>query len=361
MPAPRPTPTLASDVGSTVVAAVRRARDRLVVQPRPDALGVAQVVVLPLLAACGVEVDDLDAVRGAIDGPQLCYRVRVADSLVSVTVDGVGQPLARSAGAAHPWQLRGNGGEWSLALPDETPYGVSLYDEGFGLVWVTLFGASGPDAERRGQEARRVLQEAWLADALARLAGALGPDRVRRVLRGGEPDVAELLALLREHRFLRDRRALDEHALRAAVARTLRVPDLGAVRAADPLRPVAATDLTRHAEEVAGLHGHLRVRLDERTLPVTSRAALYYVLASVAVERDRADAVPGRDLVRPPGRPAPDDRVRPLGAPGWFLRLDGDRAGMEAATADLMAALGLTRRLRAEQRGRAYPAPRRRP
>ncbi len=349
----------ASATGTAVVAAVHQAKDHLVVQPRPDALGVAQVALFPVLAACGVDVFDLDALRGTLDGARLHYRARVAETGVQITVQGVGEPLPRGIMPDHPWRVHLNGGEWSLGLPAEPPYGFSLYDEIFPRLALTLFGVSGPDAGRRGDEARRMLQEAWLGDALARLSSAIGRDALRAALGGGEPDVPALLALLREHRLVRDGRAIDEEALRSAARVTLRATELGVVRPAAPLSAITQEDLERHAGEVAALRGRLRASFDGRALSVTSRSGLYYVLAALALQHGREDTIPSEDLVVAPDRPPPGERVRPLGRPGWFLRLERDREDLEEATAGLVEALGLGRRLRAEQRGHSYAAVRR--
>lgn len=345
--------------GDSLMATVARVKERLVVQPRPDALGVAQVALLPLLRACGMDVFDLATLRGTRDGERLLYRVQLDGEWAVAEVHAVGVPLTRGLGQGDgvdgAFSIRTNGGDWQLLARREEAYSFSLYDDVFPSVVARLFQTGGPDAARRLELARVVLQQEWLADKLARLAQDVGLDALRRTVGGEEVDVAAATALLREHRLLSDRRLVDERALRRAVALTLHATELGLVRQADAFAEISLDDLLLHAEEVANLKGRLRARFDGVLLPVTSRSALYFVLAATAVQFGREDAIPAEDLVVPPARVPPGLRARPLGRPGWYLRLTRDSQGLADATGALLDQLGLRHRLDASQRGHPYP------
>ncbi len=289
-----------SQPGDNVATVAARARERLIVRPRPDALGVALVAVLPLLQACGLDVFDLGVLRGAVDGSALRFVARIGrDEAATVLVHAVGTPLQRRLERALPadsgFELRTNGPDWELSSHSEEPYPFSLYDDVFPSVLACLFQPGGPDAERR----------AALARALARTA------------RNGEPGAPP--------------------------------------RGAGPSM-ISARDLALNAGMVANLRGRLRAEFDGAPLPVTSRTALYYVLAATAVQYGREDAVPAEDLVVPPARVGAGLRARPLGRPGWYLLLTREGESLEEATAALLESLGLRRRLQATHRGRAYPS-----
>jgi hypothetical protein len=351
-----------SSGNGSLTATVARVKDRLVVQPRPDALGVAQVALLPLLAACGVDVFDLGSLRGTTDGERMLYRVQAGDAWAVAAVHAVGVPLTRGVGQSEvvdgAFTVRTNGGDWQLLVRADEVYGFSLYDDIFASVLARLFQIGGPDAARRVELARSLLQQEWLADMLARLSRDIGIEELRRVLGGPEAAPARALELLRERHLLRESRAVDESAIRRALALTLNATELGLARDADALATVSLDDLLLHAEGVANLRGHLRVAFDGVTLPITSRSGLYFVLAAVAVQYSREDAVPVEDLIAPPTRPPVGVRARPLGRPGWALLLTRDGKDLSAATDALLDHLGLRHRVQASHRGRPYPVPR---
>ncbi len=352
--------TLPTDPGApSLLATVARAKERLVVQPRPDALGVAQVALLPLLQACGVDIFDLGVVRGSAEGACLQYRIRLDGEHAVVTVYGVGVPLARGLGwndgVDGVFSLHTNGSDWQLLLRGEDAYGFGLYDDVFPSVMARLFQTGGPDPQRRVALARSLLQQDWLADKLARLSRDVGTDELRRMLGGPRGDPGQVLELLRQRKLLRERHAIDERAVRRAVAVTLKATELGWVREADALTDISLEDLLLHAESVANLRGRLRCSFDGEPLPVASRSALYYVLAAVAVQHGREDAIPSEDLIIPPAKVPPGLRARPLGRPGWALLLTRNGPSLAEATEALLESLGLRHRLRATQRGRPYP------
>ncbi len=350
----------AGSSGGSLLATVARVKERLVVQPRPDALGVAQVALLPLLDACGVDVFDLATLRGTSDGDRMLYRVQSGDAWAVAAVHAVGVSLTRGVGPGEgvdgAFTIRTNGGDWQLLMRDEEAYGFSLYDDIFPSVLARLFQVGGPDVGRRVELARSLLQQEWLADKLARLSSKIGLEELRRVLGGPEVEPDKVLELLRAHHLLRVRRAVDDRAVRRAVSVTLHATELGMVRDADALATVSLDDLLLHAESVANLRGRLRAEFDGVALPITSRSALYFVLAAVAVQYAREDAVPPEDLIAPPTRVPAGVRARPLGRPGWSLLLTRDSAGLTEVTAALLDHLGLRHRLQATHRGRPYPS-----
>jgi hypothetical protein len=344
-----------------LTATVARVKDRLVVQPRPDALGVAQVALLPLLDACGVDVFDLGSLRGTTDGERMLYRVQAGDAWAVAAVHAVGVPLSRGAGQSDAvdgaFTVRTNGGDWQLLVRADEAYSFSLYDDIFAGVLARLFQIGGPDAPRRVELARSLLQQEWLTDKLARLSRDIGIEELRRVLGGPEAAPSRALELLRERHLLRESRTIDEGAIRRAVALTLNATEMGLVRDADALATITLDDLLLHAEGVANLRGHLRIAFDGVTLPITSRTGLYFVLAAVAVQYSREDAVPAEDLITPPTRPPVGVRARPLGRPGWSLLLTRDGKGLADVTGALLDHLGLRHRVQASHRGHPYPPP----
>jgi len=350
----------AGSSGGSLLATVARVKERLVVQPRPDALGVAQVALLPLLDACGVDVFDLRTLRGTTDGDRMLYRVQSGDAWAVAAVHAVGVSLTRGIGQGEgvdgAFTVRTNGGDWQLLVRGEDAYGFSLYDDIFASVLARLFQVGGPDVARRVELARSLLQQEWLADKLARLSREIGLEELRRVLGGAEVEPGRVLELLRAHHLLRERRAIDERAVHRAVNVTLHATELGVVREADALTTIGLDDLLLHAEAVANLRGRLRAAFDGVALPITSRSALYFVLAAVAVQYARDDAVPPEDLIAPPARVPAGVRARPLGRPGWSLLLTRDSAGLTAATGALLDRLGLRHRLEATHRGHPYPS-----
>jgi len=344
--------------GAGLASTVARVKERLVVQPRPDALGVAIVAFLPLMQACGLDIFDQNDLRGTVVDSRALFRIRLEDASAVAEVHAVGTSLARAPGEEDAvdgaFTVRTNGTDWQLLPRGEEPYPFSLYDDVFPGVVARLFQAGGPDAARRVSLARALLQQDWLAGKLARLSQDVGVDELRRLLGGPDARPEKVLDVLRERRLLRERRDLDPRAVRRAILVTLKATEAGTARptGADA---IAVDDLLPHAETVANLRGRLRTRFDGVTLPVTSRNGLYLVLAALAVRLGREDAIPSDDLVRPPGRVPPGVRARPLGPPGWQLLLMREKPELAEAVAGLIGALGLEERLEALQAGQPYP------
>lgn len=337
---------------------VARVKERLVVQPRPDALGVATVAFLPLLQACGLDVFDLNELRGTTDGTRMLFRVRLDAATAVAEVHAVGTALPRGptddGGVDGAFTVRTNGADWQLLIRGEDPYPFSLYDDMFSSIVARLFQTGGPDAARRIELARVLLQQEWLAGKLARLAKDIGIDELRRVLGNGDTGSGRVLTLLRERRLLREHHRIDDRAVRQATLVTLRATEARPKQAAG-VEAITLDDLLHHAEAVANLRGRLRTGFDGVPLPITSRSGLYVVLAALAVQVERADAVPSDDLIVPPALVPPGVRARPLGPPGWHLLLTREKSGLADAIATLIEALGLQGRLEASQSGRPYP------
>ncbi len=352
------TSSLPGLVGAGLAPTIARVKERLVVQPRPDALGVATVAFLPLMLACGFDVFDLAQLRGTTDGSRMLFRVRLDGSTAVAEVHAVGTPLSRGDRqddeADGAFTLRTNGADWQLLVHGEDPYPFSLYDDIFPSVLARLFQVGGPDAARRVELARGLLQQEWLAGKLARLSRELGVDELRRLLGGPGHDPQRLLTVMRERRLLGERRTVDDRALQRAIAVTLQATEAGS-GARVGTEALALDDLLRHAEAVANLRGRLRTRFDGVTLPVTSRNGLYLVLAAVAIQTGHQDAVPSDDLIVPPARVPSGVRARPLGPSGWFLLLTREKRALAVAVATLIEALALQGRLEAWQAGHPYP------
>lgn len=352
------TSSLPGLAGAGLAPTLVRVKERLVVQPRPDALGVVTVAFLPLMQACGLDVFDLNDVRGTVDGARMLFRIRMDGPSAVAEVYAVGTSLARGPAEDDvvdgAFTVRTNGADWQLLARGEDAYAFSLYDDIFPSVLARLFQVGGPDAERRVGLARALLQQEWLANKLARLARELGVEELRRLLGGSEARPERVLDVLRERRLLRERRHLDERAVRRAILATLKATEADAARPVGTDR-LAVEDLLQQAEAVANLRGRLRVRFDGVPLPVTSRNGLYVVLAALAVRLGQQEAIPSDDLVVPPAQPPPGVRARPLGPTGWHLLLTREAPALAEAIATLIETLGLEGRLVAWQAGRRYP------
>ena len=147
------TSSLPGLAGAGLAPTIARVKERLVTQPRPDALGVALVAFLPLMQACGLDVFDLNDLRGTTDGARMLFRVRLEGASAVAEVHAVGASLARSPGEDDvidgAFTVRTNGADWQLLLRGEDPYPFSLYDDAFPSVVARLFQIGGPEPQRR--------------------------------------------------------------------------------------------------------------------------------------------------------------------------------------------------------------------
>lgn len=122
------------------------------------------------------------------------------------------------------------------------------------------------------------------------------------------------------------------------------------------LERIDLAEVREHARQVRHLHGKLQANFDSQPVEITSRSALYYVLAALALQHGREDAIPSDDLIRPPDEPPDQRRARALVRPGWHLLLDHDPGELEERTSQLLDALGLRESLTATLRGHPYPS-----
>lgn len=274
-------------------AALQRAREALLVKPRPLAPDVAQGVLFPLLQALGVDIFDLRTLRLAApaEGERASYLLLRPGDRCRIEVLSAGQrlPALTAPSDEVDWSLCSNGRQWRAQTGNGSDgFEFELLDQGFAQALAALLEPTG--------------------DPAARL------DRA-----------AELLEAEGAGNF-------------------------------SPFERISLAEVRRHAEQVRHLHGKLEARFEGELVEVTSRSAFYYVLAALALSHGREDAIPPDDLVRPPDEPPDLSRARPLGRPGWHLLLDLDPAEIEERTRSLLAALGLQDTFAAALRGAPYPS-----
>ncbi len=339
----------------------------LVVQPKLDALSTAQAALLPLLLSSGHEIWDAQVLRheSLPSSNHLRYRLNLQDSFIVIDIWAVGQGLERSpARDTLPespfWGVRSSGSHWQIIdFSSKTPevLSVSIYDKAFPEVIDRLFSKQAFEPiQDRIAGVRQLLGANVIAEKLEQLIAKLGADTVRQYAQNG-PE--ELLALLQEHDLLKSTEALSINLdnVHKAIEQSVKATQLGFVRSAPPLSNITLADVQRHAEAVKNLRGQLEASFDNTPVGISSRSSLYYVLAALAVQYGREDAVPADDLIRPPQSPPDEKRYRPLGKPGWYLELGGDLVSLEQAVNHLLDSLNLRHRFIATQRGKLYPPP----
>ena len=342
---------------STVITRIRKS---LVIQPRPDAQETSRAALLPLLYAGGVDIFDLQVLRtdGRYDRHRIGYQLNVAGAKVPLEVWGVGVHLPEPQPRNDvPWELICNGPDWALIDHRQDPPGadrISLYDPIFPTVLLTLLSARSPLAlGARLTEAQALLRTHRYATTIAKLITRLGAEEVRDRI---DPDGEGLEALLREQQLLEPREpfVLDE-PVREALRQELNATQFGFIRPAGPLADITFEDVVRHARLVINLRGRLRAQLDGQEVPIYSRSALYFVLASLALQHGREDALPTEDLVLPPELPPENRRARPLGRAGWYLLLDHNDLELHDRSLSLLETLRLQDRFEATQGDQPYP------
>ncbi|MEX2543021.1 MAG: hypothetical protein WD314_14525 [Trueperaceae bacterium] len=301
-----------------VAAALQRARRALVARPRASAIDLAQAAVFPLLHSLAVDIFDLQTMRlaGEPARERADYRLLNGAESVLVTVFAVETPVTGVGreGAEHAWTLASNGRVWRAATADDARnLEFDLFDEGFAEVLHLLLAEGTEPSERF--------------------------DRAKEALRDG--------------RTGRGRPAEDRMQARHEGAEGSR----GTAGESVTLQRIAMGEVQSIAEQVRHLHGKLEARFDGQSVEVTSRSAFYFVLAALALQHGRAEAIPADDLIQPPDEPPPSRRARALGRPGWHLLLDHQPAVLEERTAALLDALNLRTTFTATQRGEPYPAP----
>ena len=189
---------------------------------------------------------------------------------------------------------------------------------------------------------------------LERLVVKVGADIVRE----HAEDPEGLKTLLQEHGLASPEvlESLQENEIREAIQTSLKATQLGFVRPAPALVDITLADVEKHSKGVRGLKGHLETLFDDKPVEIRSRSGYLLVLASLALQHGREDAVPSSLLVRPPDHPEEGARCRPLGRPGWFLTLPAGGGELEQTVSSLLDSLNLRHRFHVSQRGQPFPA-----
>ena len=347
-----------------LTATIQGIRRALSSQPRPDALATAQAALFPLLQAARIEVFNPQVLRHS-DLPshdRVRYQLQLADAGITFDIFPVARALKEAAAGPLPkgrtLEVLSNGRDWRFTLgKGDNGISLNLFDQVFPEVALIIFRHdSQPTLAERLSVARATITARNLSRTLSRLIAELGIESVREA---AETSPEALKTLLHEHRLLlpeNQQPAWDLTLIRQALDQSLRATELGLVRPAMTLAGITSTDVQRQAKAVRRLKGNLRVTFDGQETPITSRTGLYVVLAALALQHGREDAIPPEDLVRPP-EPRPEGRKhRSLGRPGWYLALGREPAALEAATSKLLDVLVLRNRINASRNGTPYPA-----
>lgn len=286
-----------------VAAALQRAKRTLLARPAPAAPELAQGILFPLLQALKFDVFDLETLRlqGAGSPERAIYKLNTAGAESGSADRNIATFEILAANDRLQDAEEGVDGELFLATNGRRWRAVV---KGVGRIDLDLLDAGFAEA----------LHELLLSqeDLETRLEGARETLRARRVTTG-----------------------------RAT------------------LGGIGIDEVRGHAELVRNLRGALEASFDGQPLSeVSSRSAFYFVLASLALEHGREDAIPSGDLIRPPEEPPQSRRTRPLSGDGWHLILDHDPQSIERRTAALLDSLQLSRRFEAKQHGRTYPSSR---
>lgn len=320
--------------------ALQRARRALVVRPAPGAFELARGGLFPLLTSLGVDVFDLERLRLSNRGSvgRVNFSLRLASELHSIEITALSDtPPLPELEAEGILAISTNLREWRGLLAGTSHIlEFELFDDGFAEALQALFDAA-EDPESRLRRAQEVLRQARLMEppavpAAGQAYSSSTPERIGT----SAPDP--------ESGF--------------EVGRATREASAGGGGEAPkhPLQPIDLPEVRQHSLPVRNLHGKLEVWFDGQPIEVTSRSGFYYLLAALALDNGREDAIPGADLVRPPDRPPEESRIRPLGHPGWHLLLDQEPDVIEQRTSLLLDRLHLRSRFSATQRGKPYPA-----
>jgi hypothetical protein len=352
--------------GVNLSAATQAVKRYLVMQPKLDALATAHASLYPLLQASGQDVWNPQLLRhdGLPSSNSVRYRLSVHQAPVTIDVWAVGENLQRSPARDILPQsphcgIRTNGSDWQIidfTSGTFTPLEANLYDEDFPLAFHLLFAPlEHATLLQRLNEVRKLLGAKLVRRKLEALIAKLGVERVRQEADGSSESLERLM---REHDLLAPQEQVDLNAtsLQEVIELNLKATQLGFVRAAPPLVGIALEDVKRHSQTVKNFKGQLEVTFDGRPVEIRSRSGYYYVLAALAVQYGRADAVPVDLLVRPPHEPPACQPHRPLGKPGWYLLLPDDLTLLEQAVQAMLDNLNLAHRFKALQRGQAFPA-----
>jgi hypothetical protein len=347
---------------STLSALTQALKRYLVVQPKPDALGTAQAALLPSLYALGQDIWNLQVLRadGLPSEERIRYHLRLGEGEVTLDVWAVGTALDRfpardTLPEGTHWGVRTNGSDWQLIdfTNSAAINNFSLFDEAFPLILDKLFRDNGSDLSTRLHEAVRFAYKTEIASKLEQLITLQGADTVRD-RSGGTPE--GVLDLLKEEGLIDTVSDVDlgPADLQDLLDYNLKATQMGVVRDAGMMQDIALAEIQRHCQVVKNLKGNLKATFDDTQLDVSSRSGLYYVLAALAVQHGRPDAIPATDLTRPPDVAPTGGRSRPLGKPGWYLSLENS-TNFTSGVQQLISALNLGHRLKATNRGAPYP------
>lgn len=351
--------------GVNLSAATQAIKRYLVMQPKLDALATAHASLYPLLHAAGHDVWNPQILRhdGLPSSKSVRYRLSIHEAPIIIDVWTVGEDLQRSPARdvmpqSPQWGIRTNGSDWQIidfTSNAPTSLEANLYDEDFPLTIHLLFAPlEQTSLETRLKGVRTLLSAKLVRRKLEALIAKVGVEKVRQEADGG-PESLE--RLLREYSLLDPQEELDLNStsIQEAIDTNLKATQLGFVRAAPPLMGIALADVKRHSQTVKNLKGQLEVTFDGRPVEIRARSGYYYVLAALAVQYGRADAIPAEFLVRPPDEPPVGQRYRALGKPGWYLLLPSDSTMLEQAVQHLLDNLNLAHRFKALQRGNPFP------
>lgn len=352
---------------TAITAAIRR---YLVVQPRPHAADTAKAAFFPWLYVLGHDLWHPQTLRQADSSTMprhnFCrYHLEHDNQSITVDVWGVGESLSRSpARDIHPrlhdesdWALRTNGSDWQFSYLDGAAnpqrYSFSLFDENFQEVMYYLLDPNISERDARVDLVLQALSQGMLRRAMNQLIEQEGKD----ILRDKNP------AAIRE--LLQQKNVLERHMVSLISSEQIKMirdfelsaTNLGFIRTAQPLSAINLEDIQHHARMVNKLRGNLQATFDEHPIDISSRTGFYYILAAIAVQFRRQDAIPVADLIRPPDTPPDSNRVRPLGKPGWYLNLNASAEELDESVSTLLDMLNLRHRFKASNRGEPFPAP----
>ena len=348
--------------GLSLRETLQAVRHNLAVQPSLDALATAQVALFPLLQGGGHALHDPRVFRHQELPSQdyISYQLYIENTPVRVDVWSVRQSLARFPAKDRLPQgeaigLRCNGAEWHIFdfRQATLPLKLNVYDEDFLQVFQRLFSLrSSETLLQRLEAASQLFKLSRFSQALERLSLRLGAATLRKQS-GGNPE--QLIALLEHYGLLRPEDGIDAklEGLRKASERILQATQYGFIRPAPPFTDIRLEDVQRHCQVVKGFKGQLEAKFDRHAVDIHSRSGFYYVLAALALQYGREDAIPAEDLVYPPEDVPEHGRYRPLGRPGWYLSLEGNS---EDAVRYLLEVLNLRQRFSAVQRGEPFPS-----
>lgn len=353
---------------TAITASIRR---YLVVQPRPNAADTAKAALFPWLYVLGHDVwhpqvlrqVDLQELFGSTKYNLCRYNLQHDEQMITIDVWGVGEALSRSPARdirpklneASNWALRTNGSDWQFSYLASDGliqrYSFNLFDENFQEALYHIFNPETVEREVRINNILQAISQGVLRRAMDTLIEQEGKD----ILRDKEPE--EIRELLQQKSVLERHivTLLSNEQIRMMRDYQLSATDMGFVRAAQPLSSISLQDIQHHSRMVNRLRGNLHATFDDVVIDISSRTGFYYILAAIAVQFRRQDAIPVNDLIRPPDSPPDSNRVRPLGKPGWYLDLTASAEELDKSVSLLLDTLNLRYRFKATNRGEPFP------